>query len=243
MKISDEQAFAAYTIAKAVFNSEITKSEGSNVLNINHKLNKNSANDFISNYQHLRLGQVFKRNLKTSHLEYFLLSISRDNGLDALRIAINSLEQHIDYWEKLTNTNALSKRELVARFSVLLNAPNTIEKYQQSLNTDVESAIRMSPEERRKKLKDCENKPLTYQVISTVYVRSPIVIAERLYIAQGKCEECKRNAPFKRASNGSPYLEVHHKKPLADGGKDIIENTIALCPNCHREKHYGENIG
>ncbi len=239
MKISDEQAYAAYVIAKSVFNNEITKSEGSKVLNIKHGLNKNSANDFISNYQHLRLGQVFKRNLKTSHIEYFLLSIARDNGLGSLQIAISSLELHIDYWEKLTKTNALSKRELVARFSVLSNAANTIEQYQQSLDYGVDSAIRMSPEERRKKLQPCENKPLTYIVTSWVYVSSPIVIAERLYIAQGKCEECKSNAPFKRASNGSPYLEVHHKKPLADGGKDVIENTIALCPNCHREKHYG----
>ncbi|WP_425484228.1 HNH endonuclease [Desulfobacter latus] len=23
------------------------------------------------------------------------------------------------------------------------------------------------------------------------------------------------------------------------GGKDTIENTIAICPNCHRKRHYG----
>jgi len=30
-------------------------------------------------------------------------------------------------------------------------------------------------------------------------------------------------------------------KTLANGGSDTIENTIALCPNCHREFHYGIN--
>ena len=27
---------------------------------------------------------------------------------------------------------------------------------------------------------------------------------------------------------------------LADGGADTVENAIAVCPNCHRELHYGE---
>ena len=39
--------------------------------------------------------------------------------------------------------------------------------------------------------------------------------------------------------DGTPYLEVHHKIPLAKDGEDTIENAEALCPNCHREKHFG----
>nr|WP_275041241.1 HNH endonuclease signature motif containing protein [Halomonas meridiana] len=46
-------------------------------------------------------------------------------------------------------------------------------------------------------------------------------------------------APFNRKSDGSPYLEVHHRKPLAEGGDDTVANAIALCPNCHRAAHYG----
>lgn len=49
-------------------------------------------------------------------------------------------------------------------------------------------------------------------------------------------------APFKRES-GSPFLEAHHVRRLADGGEDTIENAVALCPNCHRELHYGSNKG
>ncbi|WP_414449152.1 HNH endonuclease [Burkholderia sp. 22PA0099] len=49
---------------------------------------------------------------------------------------------------------------------------------------------------------------------------------------------CERPAPFRRP-NGSPYLEVHHRVRLADGGDDTVENAIALCPNCHREHHFG----
>ena len=41
--------------------------------------------------------------------------------------------------------------------------------------------------------------------------------------------------------DGDFYLEVHHPKRLADNGSDTPSNAVALCPNCHREMHYGEN--
>lgn len=36
-----------------------------------------------------------------------------------------------------------------------------------------------------------------------------------------------------------PYLEIHHVKTLATGGADTVDNTVAICPNCHRELHHG----
>ena len=54
--------------------------------------------------------------------------------------------------------------------------------------------------------------------------------------AAGKCELCRMSAPFTNASN-EPYLESHHIVWLAHGGPDSIENTVALCPNCHRKMH------
>jgi predicted HNH restriction endonuclease len=69
--------------------------------------------------------------------------------------------------------------------------------------------------------------------------RNPDVVAEVLSQASGKCQKCGALAPFFRKSDGSPYLEVHHKIPLAFGGEDTVANAIALCPNCHRKAHYG----
>ena len=39
--------------------------------------------------------------------------------------------------------------------------------------------------------------------------------------------------------DNSPFLEAHHIKQLAKGGLDTISNAVAVCPNCHRELHYG----
>ena len=55
--------------------------------------------------------------------------------------------------------------------------------------------------------------------IATVYDRSPHVAAQVLARANGCCEWCGTKAPFIRASDGTPYLEVHHVVHLADGGR------------------------
>ena len=54
--------------------------------------------------------------------------------------------------------------------------------------------------------------------------------------AEGRCELCEEPAPFLN-SNGEGFLEVHHIQHLANDGDDTIENTVALCPNCHRKMH------
>lgn len=58
--------------------------------------------------------------------------------------------------------------------------------------------------------------------------------------ANGSCEACRKDAPF-RTHLGRPYLEPHHIRRLSDGGPDDPRWVIALCPNCHRRAHYGED--
>ncbi|MGO3841152.1 MAG: HNH endonuclease [Alcaligenes pakistanensis] len=80
--------------------------------------------------------------------------------------------------------------------------------------------------------------PRSYESAATQFVRDPAVVAWVLSKAEGVCECCNEPAPFTR-EDGSPFLEVHHVLRLADGGEDTINNAVALCPNCHRELHYG----
>lgn len=74
----------------------------------------------------------------------------------------------------------------------------------------------------------------------TIYNRDPKVKAWVLKNANGFCECCDKKAPF-ITTDGEPFLEVHHIRHLASGGSDTVSNTIALCANCHREFHYGQN--
>ena len=70
------------------------------------------------------------------------------------------------------------------------------------------------------------------------YLRSALVRQEAERRAKGACGDCGYPAPFLTPA-GRPFLEVHHILPLSRGGLDVIENVIALCPNCHRRRHHG----
>ena len=72
------------------------------------------------------------------------------------------------------------------------------------------------------------------------FKRDASVVAYVLEQANGACECCGKASPFER-KEGEPFLEVHHVKHLSEGGSDTKENAVGLCPNCHRELHYGAN--
>ena len=78
--------------------------------------------------------------------------------------------------------------------------------------------------------------PGTRKVSSATTIRDPYISEYAKRLAAGKCELCRQPAPFKD-KKGKPYLETHHIKWLSEGGADSIDNTIALCPNCHRKMH------
>lgn len=82
-------------------------------------------------------------------------------------------------------------------------------------------------------------KPNVTAITTVQYARSNEVRTWVLLQADGVCESCCTKAPFV-SNDGYPYLEVHHLRRLADGGADAPENTVALCPNCHREMHFGK---
>lgn len=115
---------------------------------------------------------------------------------------------------------------------------------QESLTEDLEIRIKQSKkltkEERHNAILNSSKTPKKVEVKTTGYIRSAHVILEVLNRANGKCEGCGEDAPFKSKAKKTPYLEVHHIMQLANDGEDTVENAIALCPNCHRESHFGE---
>ncbi len=110
----------------------------------------------------------------------------------------------------------------------------------QAYRSDFYQAVQQSKlKNRAARLAKADKKPKHIAVKTWQFVRNPDVVAEVLERAQGVCERCGQPAPFSRQRDNSPYLEVHHKTPLAKGGDDTVDNAIALCPNCHRYYHHG----
>jgi hypothetical protein len=75
------------------------------------------------------------------------------------------------------------------------------------------------------------------EVTALVRDRDSEVRRFALLRAKGKCQLC--GAAGFLLPNGSMFLETHHVIPLAEGGPDSVNNVVALCPNHHREVHYG----
>lgn len=81
-------------------------------------------------------------------------------------------------------------------------------------------------------------KPQRREVSGQAYVRSSAVRENVLIRASGKCEWCGQ--PGFPTAEGGIYLETHHVIPLSEDGSDSERNVAALCPNHHREAHYGK---
>jgi 5-methylcytosine-specific restriction enzyme A len=103
----------------------------------------------------------------------------------------------------------------------------------------VRAATKRTSATRLERIRKANPRPIKRLVTIAIYERSPDVVAEVLPSAKGMCSNCYKRAPFKKRTDGSPYLEVHHIHQLAKGGDDTPENAVALCPNCHRKFHHG----
>lgn len=72
-----------------------------------------------------------------------------------------------------------------------------------------------------------------------VYERSTLVRQLVLARAAGSCELCGARG-FETATGGV-YLETHHVVPLCESGEDSTSNVAALCPDHHRQAHFGKS--
>ncbi|MEN2433152.1 HNH endonuclease signature motif containing protein [Comamonas sp. F1-6] len=113
----------------------------------------------------------------------------------------------------------------------------------EDFNQRLAVSLQSSAADRKRRLARADPVPPRVEVRTSVFVRNTDVIVEVLERAAGVCEGCQKPAPFVRASNGTPYLEVHHRVHLAHGGPDTVANALALCPNCHRQQHFGKWVG
>ena len=167
--------------------------------------------------------------------------LHRMTGQDKLwRTRSSGITLPEDVAERLENL-VIGRTEIQVRERSDPASPDIVtdQEYAADLDAKVANASNDNPTARRNRLKKASKTPRKVFVQSTNYMRNPDVIAEVLARSSGYCEECKARAPFARKSDNTPYLEVHHVIRLADDGDDTVENALALCPNCHRKRHFG----
>lgn len=230
---------AVFTISKRVFNGELSQTEGARQLNEKHGVNINSAKIMIAVYGKMVRGLEFKRALSASDMSYYLNHIMSEGSASSLTNSVAALWKHIIYYEAKNNVALKSLRELHSSYLDFSKSIISLNDLNDSFDKAVEKAIKTPKDERQKSITKWSVIPKTKAVVVNVYERNPYVVAEVLDRANGTCERCNAVAPFTRKRDGSLYLEAHHIMRLADGGEDTVNNVIALCPNCHRELHFG----
>lgn len=235
----------AYQIAKSVRDAELSKKDGIVKIHQEIGLNISSARYVIEVFIHMSKGEIYTRALNASDSDYLLEKIASDESVDALRLALQAFRLHIEYREGM-GVIQKKNREILYRYEQFLaeksssSSNETIEMH--TLILQFEERVRaslISAKARRERLRSAPKRSPYITRLVKLYPRNPDVVAETLFNANGICGSCQKNAPFHRDSDGSPYLEVHHKIPLSEGGDDTVENAIALCPTCHRSKHFG----
>ncbi len=102
--------------------------------------------------------------------------------------------------------------------------------------TQAVKAKRLPIEELKSRAKRAKTKPALRMAQTASYVRDAAVAEYAKRLANGHCDLCEKPAPFQNKQKEA-YLECHHIVWLAKGGDDTVDNTVALCPNCHRKMH------
>ncbi|MDP2882828.1 MAG: HNH endonuclease signature motif containing protein [Azonexus sp.] len=239
MRITDQQVAAAYGVAKRVYLGELRRGQGVRELVDLHGLNEATAGDFIYDYRQLIEGREFHRAMSSAAMRYFIGNIEAELGVDGLEMAIQSLRAHIVYYERISGATMKSLRAVAEDGELRLIRYRTKLSPEDSFDQKVANAMRDSSTNRLMRISSANRFPEKIVVQTVGFARSPDVVAEVLIRAAGYCELCKQQAPFFRAKDNTPYLEVHHVVQLAKGGEDSVENALALCPNCHRQEHFG----
>lgn len=211
----------------------------------------------------LHIGKNYSDNMSSEGIDYDFPNTNRNGSHDQNEIQAlkNCFESKIPLFviskasnQKLRNVhvglvqtfdeiNAKAFIRFVAQDKLFPTANETIKEsqaeYKVTFENEVNESLDDSSENRQRRLASRSTKPKVVYRLVQDYRRDPDVVAEALYRAEGFCEKCKEKAPFIKRSNGEPYLEVHHIIPLSQGGLDSLENVVSLCPNCHREIHFG----
>lgn len=209
-------------------------------------------------------GHIGRKKVHSEHIDQVPDCLVKAKNSVGCLLPINKLEQYIDYFETSNKDfikEAIKSRQLrqmraahsrgAVEYLAKIYSKNvsqpiyeltdlpTLNEFIEDEKYEIEKARKLNHKQRLRRLKKSNPKPKKTIVSQTVFIRNPYVVVEVLERANGVCERCHKKAPFLKDSNQSPYLEVHHIIPLAEGGDDSVENAIGLCPNCHRHAHYG----
>lgn len=123
-----------------------------------------------------------------------------------------------------------SKIDKIQRLSEVPN--KDLEQSETEINREVRSLSKQEMDELIKK-RDRRNKAngvISYSKESNAYRRDPGLSYALKNKYNDQCQICKKTYDVRQGF----FCDTHHIKALKDGGKDVSENILVVCPNHHR---------
>lgn len=175
------------------------------------------------------------------------LAESDTNGIDVFLFEVMKAGQYTyrgpvrlaskPYQETQPDENGKSRKVWMFPVEAIENQPISKEELEEYIAEREEKTTSLSTEQLRiEAIAHGSKEGANREVNSKVYIRDEFIAEYTKRCANGICELCEKEAPF-RDKKGKPYLESHHIIWLSKGGSDTINNTVALCPNCHKKMH------
>ena len=203
---------------------------------------------WVNNILHYT-GMGLTGNQSLSHAQNKTVNESRENGVEMFLFEVFEPRKYIFQGQvilagepyKETQPDIKGKNRAVWVFPLKLKEETTPgpipeELFQRKVSLREKQVKTLSDSELQNKIRSVPHKSGTRQTVSTQYERSQYIVEYVKRQAKGICQLCEKPAPFSD-KHGEPFLEIHHIEWFSRGGMDTLENTVALCPNCHRKMH------
>ena len=237
-----------YKLFKCSNAGGMRRSKKNNTLVLISDHTKSFYNDRWENDELLYTGMGLSRDQSLEYMQNKTLLNSNENGVDVHLFEVNNptvytyigkvILSRKPFQEDQVDINGKKRKVWIFPLKIGVSTETYIpEKDFLKKQEENESKVRsFDPNLLEKKARESKERPKLINTISKNYERDPYVAGYSKIRANGCCQLCGDDAPFFN-KDGSPFLEMHHIKWLSEGGKDSVDNTVALCPNCHRKMH------
>jgi 5-methylcytosine-specific restriction protein A len=219
--ITEEMTKVAYEHAKKVYSGDMSVKNAALKIQQISGLSIGSASDYIVNFKHLVKGSCYTRTMNNYATRFITESIRADYGDAVFVKALDSVRQHIDYYESLGHGRLNGIRNIYEELSAKIKEQTL---YPDEIPSDV-------------KLKEGVGK----QVTVNVYERNARARKACIDHHGTRCSVCDFEFSKLYGKVGDGFIHVHHLKEISQIKKeyeiDPISDLCPVCPNCHAMLH------
>jgi 5-methylcytosine-specific restriction protein A len=221
--ITIEMTEIAYEKSIEVYFGKLTKVEAVDEIVSIAGMNRGSAKDYVTGISKLLGGLVYKRTFNTTAIDYILTQIESQFDREHYNKALDSVEQHIEYYQQNGNGALISTQAVLA-------------KHLKNFNADYKNIF---PDEIEKDKTYMEGAKVS--ITANAYERN--ITARNLCIQHYGviCYVCNFDFEKVYGDIGAGFIHVHHIVPIATVEEsyqvDPIKDLRPVCPNCHAMLH------